>query len=281
MIVVGAGPAGLAAAVYAASEGLRTLVIEREAIGGQAGSSSLIRNYLGFSRGVSGGELAQRAYQQAWVFGASFLLMREVTALRSDDDRLRLEAAGEQLSARAVVLATGASYRRLDLRRPRASSPTPASSTPPAPRRQALAGEAVFVVGGGNSAGQAAMHLSRYASRVTLLVRGDTLADSMSRYLRDALEAAGNVEVRHRAEVAGAVADDDGWLEALELRDLVTGAVETPRDRRPLRPHRRRSPYRLVAGGDRARPRGDTCSPAPTWCATAPCRRAGRWSGRR
>jgi thioredoxin reductase (NADPH) len=225
LLVVGAGPAGLAAAVYAASEGLRTLVIEREAIGGQAGSSSLIRNYLGFSRGVSGGELAQRAYQQAWVFGADFLLMREVTALRSDDDRLRLEAAGEEVSARAVVLATGASYRRLDL--DIIDELTDAGVFYSASTQaQALAGEAVFVVGGGNSAGQAAMHLSRYASRVTLLVRADTLADSMSRYLRDALRAAGNVEVRHRAEVAGAAADRDGWLESLELRDLATGAVE-------------------------------------------------------
>ncbi len=115
VVVVGAGPAGLTTAVYAASEGMSTLVIEREAIGGQAGASSLIRNYLGFSRGISGGELAQRAYQQAWVFGARFMLMREAGSLRAEGERLLLEVAGEDVSAGAVVLATGATYRKLDL----------------------------------------------------------------------------------------------------------------------------------------------------------------------
>ncbi len=227
VVVVGAGPGGLAAAVYAASEGLRTLVIEREAIGGQAGSSSLIRNYLGFSRGVSGGELAQRAYQQAWVFGASFLLMREVTSLEADADRIRLAVAGQkEVSARAVVLATGASYRRLDV--PALEPLTDAGVFYSASTQgQALAGEALFVVGGGNSAGQAAMHLSRHAREVTVLVRDHSLDETMSSYLRHTLDAAENIEVRCRTEVAGAVADEDGWLDALELRNVDSGSVET------------------------------------------------------
>ena len=116
VLIVGAGPAGLAAAVYAASEGLSTLTVEREAIGGQAGSSSLIRNYLGFSRGVSGAELAQRAYQQAWVLGARFLLMREVEALQWERDRYRIRISdGSEVTARAVILATGVAYRQLDI----------------------------------------------------------------------------------------------------------------------------------------------------------------------
>ena len=226
VVVVGAGPAGLTAAVYAASEGLRTLVVERETIGGQAGSSSLIRNYLGFSRGISGGELAQRAYQQAWVFGAKFLLMHEVTSLSWEGDRLCLQLADHgEVSAAAVVLATGASYRRLDvaaLDRLADAGVFYSAGT----QAQALTGDPLFVVGGGNSAGQAAVHLSRYGSRVTLLIRGQTLADSMSRYLRDELEATENVQVRYGTEVVGAVADDDGWLAGLELRDLGSGRVE-------------------------------------------------------
>jgi thioredoxin reductase (NADPH) len=226
VVIVGAGPAGLTTAVYAASEGLRALVVERESIGGQAGSSSLIRNYLGFNRGVSGGELAQRAYQQAWVFGATFLLMREVRSLRPEGDRLRLQIAGDEVSAAAVVLATGAAYGKLDVPILDEMADTGvfySAST----QGQALSGEVLFVVGGGNSAGQAAMHLSRYASRVTLVVRDTSLADSMSRYLRDALDATANVEVRYRAEIVDAVADEDGWLDALVLIDLDSGERET------------------------------------------------------
>jgi thioredoxin reductase (NADPH) len=227
LAVVGAGPAGLAAAVYAASEGLSTLVIEREAVGGQAGSSSLIRNYLGFSRGISGGELAQRAYQQAWVFGASFLIMREVTGLVRSEGRLRLEIAGQpDVEAASVVLATGATYRDLEV--PALERMTDAGVFYTAgSQAAALAGEAVVVVGGGNSAGQAAIHLSRYAESVTLVVRGTDLAESMSSYLREALAASGNVEIRHRTEVADASSDPEGWLEAVVLRDLDSGSTST------------------------------------------------------
>lgn len=190
--VVGAGPGGLAAAVYAASEGLDTLVLESEAIGGQAGSSSLIRNYLGFSRGVSGAELAQRAYQQAWVFGARFAHTRRAVGMRVVDGGFELEVAPrEVVRARAVVLATGVSYRRLS-----APGLVPfvgasvfygASSV----EARAQSGRDVLVVGGGNSAGQAALHLARYARSVSLVVRGRSLAASMSQYLIDQLDAAG------------------------------------------------------------------------------------------
>ena len=222
VVIVGAGPAGLAAAVYAASEGLRTLVVERESIGGQAGSSSLIRNYLGFSRGVSGGELAQRAYQQAWVFGAEFVAMRDVRSFRRDGERLSLEVAEDTVTAATVVLATGAEYRRLGVDALEAMTDAGVFYSAGA-QAQALAGEDVFVVGGGNSAGQGAMHLSRYASRVTLLVRAETLAESMSDYLQRALAATPNVDVQYRAEVVGGTGDEDGWLESLVVRDLGSG----------------------------------------------------------
>jgi thioredoxin reductase (NADPH) len=225
VVIVGAGPAGLTAAVYASSEGLRTLVIEREGVGGQAGSSSLIRNYLGFSRGIGGAELARNAYQQAWVFGTRFLLAREATALRLEGARPALEISGEEpVTASAVVLATGISYRRIEI--PALEELTGAgiyygmSSS----EASALSDESVYVVGGGNSAGQAAMHLCRYASHVTLLVRGETLADSMSQYLRQALAATSNVEVRHGVEVI----DGGGGsrLEWLTLRHARSGQIE-------------------------------------------------------
>ncbi|HEX8645331.1 MAG TPA: FAD-dependent oxidoreductase [Thermoleophilaceae bacterium] len=218
VVVVGAGPGGLAAAVYAASEGLRTLVIERESIGGQAGSSSLIRNYLGFSRGVSGAELAQRAYQQAWIFGTRFVLMRTASRIRTGADGLHtIEiAGGGEVTARAVVLATGVSYRRLGapgLEELAGSGVYYGASVAEA---SGLSGEDVYVVGGGNSAGQAAMHLARFARRVTMLVRGPSLTATMSSYLIDTIDAAANVEVMPQTEVVGAAGE--GHLERLTLR---------------------------------------------------------------
>jgi thioredoxin reductase (NADPH) len=224
--VIGAGPAGLAAAVYASSEGLRALVVEREAIGGQAGSSSLIRNYLGFARGVSGTELAQRAYQQAWVFGTSFMLMRDVVELRAGERRHTLRTAdGAEFEAGAVVLASGVSYRRLENPALAALEGSGVFYGASAAEAKALAGRRVFVVGGGNSAGQAAMHLCRWAERVTLVVRGPSLAASMSSYLREAIEAAANVEVMLETEVAGG--EGESRLESLSLRDLASGATAT------------------------------------------------------
>ena len=211
LAVVGAGPAGLAAAVYAASEGLRTLVLEGESIGGQAGSSSLIRNYLGFSRGVSGAELAQRAYQQAWVFGARFAHTRRVSGMRLVDGGFELDVAGgDVVRARAVVLASGVTYRRLSAPGLQpfvgASVFYGASSV----EARAQSGRDVLVVGGGNSAGQAALHLARYARSVSLVVRGPSLAASMSRYLIDQLDAAGVGLVTGAHVVdAGAAAEPD------------------------------------------------------------------------
>jgi thioredoxin reductase (NADPH) len=225
VIVIGAGPAGLTAAVYAASEGLSTLVIDRAGIGGQAGTSSLIRNYLGFARGISGGELAQRAYQQAWVFGSHFTLMREVHALdRSAEGWNVFLDKGEQARGRAVVLATGISYRRLGvpaLERLLGSGVFYGASVSEA---RALAGASVLVVGGGNSAGQAAMYLSRYAASVTLVVRGQSLAASMSQYLQDALAATGNVSIAMDTEVVDG--GGEHRLEHVTLRRRSSGACE-------------------------------------------------------
>jgi thioredoxin reductase (NADPH) len=226
VMVIGAGPAGLATGVSASSEGLRTLVAEGEAIGGQAGSSSRIRNYLGFSRGVSGAELAQRAYQQAWVFGTHFLLMRQVSALRKEDGRFVITIAGAgEARARAVILATGVSYRRLGIPALEDLTGSGVFYGASAADAQGLAGQDVYVVGGGNSAGQAAMHLSRYARSVTILVRGESLAESMSAYLRDEIAAADRVGVRYRSEVAGG--GGEGRLAWLSLRDNAAGTTAT------------------------------------------------------
>jgi thioredoxin reductase (NADPH) len=225
VVVVGAGPAGLAAAVYASSEGLRSLVVERESVGGQAGSSARIRNYLGFARGVSGSELAQRAYQQAWVFGTDFLLMREVVALRPVGDRLLLVTGdGTEIKARSVVLAMGVSYRQLDvaaLDRLVGRGVFYGSSPSEAPR---FTGGNTFVVGGGNSAGQAAVRLSRYARRVTLVVRGDELADSMSKYLRDEIDAIDGIDVRLRTEILDG--HGERWLDSITLRERDSRSTE-------------------------------------------------------
>ena len=217
VVIVGAGPAGLAAAVYASSEGLRALVVERESIGGQAGASTRIRNYLGFSRGLSGAELAQRAYQQAWVFGATFLLTREVTGLstRAGMHVVSLDG-GSEVEAASVVLAMGVSYRRLGiqgLEELEGSGVFYGAS--PSEARQ-YTGESVFVVGGANSAGQAAIHLARYAGKVSLLVRGASLSASMSQYLVDEIEGKDNIDVLLSTEVVDVAGD--GQLERLVLR---------------------------------------------------------------
>jgi thioredoxin reductase (NADPH) len=225
VIIIGAGPAGLTTAVYASSEGLSTLVIDRAGVGGQAGTSSLIRNYLGFSRGISGGELAQRAYQQAWVFGARFSFMREARKLKREEDRwvVALDAGGEA-SGRTVVLATGVSYRRLGipaLERLVGAGVFYGASVSEA---RTQAGGDAFVVGGGNSAGQAAMHLSRYAANVVVVVRGQTLERTMSHYLQTELAATSNVSIRFDTEVVGG--DGDGRLEHVELRQRSSGHTE-------------------------------------------------------
>jgi thioredoxin reductase (NADPH) len=225
LAIVGGGPAGLAAAVYGASEGLRTVVVEREAIGGQAGTSSLIRNYLGFPKGISGAELAQRAWQQAWLFGAKFVFARGCAGLRAVGDRRLLAIEnGRELSARAVVLACGATYRRLEatgLERFVGAGVFYTAMTD----QRVMRGKDAWVVGGGNSAGQAVVHLSRYARKVTLLVRASSLEKGMSDYLVQAIRHLPNVEVRLNTEIASG--DGERTLERLVLRNRETGATET------------------------------------------------------
>jgi thioredoxin reductase (NADPH) len=223
--VVGGGPAGLTAAVYAGSEGLGTLVIERHVIGGQAGASSLIRNYLGFPRGISGAELTQRAYQQAWLFGAKFVFSREAVSLRVNGATKALSLSdGREISASSVIVATGAKYRRLEV-----------------PELDRFVGNSIFyttfgetrlvrgldvaVVGGGNSAAQAVVHLANFARSVTLIVRGTSLARTMSDYLVQQVRGTPNVRVRLESEVVGG--DGAEYLEALQIRDRVRGSVET------------------------------------------------------
>jgi thioredoxin reductase len=221
--VVGAGPAGLAAAVYASSEGLRTVVIEPEAIGGQAGTSSMIRNYPGFAQGISGARLAFAAYQQAWLFGATFLFMRQVEDLSGDEGQYRLRLSdGNTLTARSVVLASGVSYRRLGVPGLEKLLGRGLFYGAGVSEAAAMRGRKVFVVGGGNSAGQAAMHLSRWAEQVTILVRGHSLADSMSDYLVRETDATPNVDVRYGVRVADGTGADQ--LEELTLEDTRTGA---------------------------------------------------------
>jgi thioredoxin reductase (NADPH) len=223
--VIGAGPAGLAAAVYSASEGLSTVVLEPEAIGGQAGTSSLIRNYLGFPTGVSGGDLAVRAYTQAWNFGAEYVYGNPAVGLRPEGSDFVVTAAdGSEVRSRAVVVASGMAYRRLGIPALEALTGAGVFYGAAASEAKAMTDGEVFVVGGANSAGQAAVHLARYAARVTVLVRGRSLADSMSEYLITEIESTSNIAVRHRVAVTGGTGR--GRLESLILTDLESGEAE-------------------------------------------------------
>jgi thioredoxin reductase (NADPH) len=226
VVVVGAGPAGLSAAVYGASEGLRTIVVDEGGIGGQARSSSLIRNYLGFPSGVSGNRLAEQAYEQASVFGAGFVLMHRVTELRRSEGRFEISLAdGRRINGAAVILATGAAYRRLGVPALEELNGAGVFYGGPASEAHAFIGKEVYVVGGGNSAGQAALHLARYARRVTVVVRSASLETGMASYLVREIAATPNVEVRPRTSVVGG--GGDGYLQELVLRDDGAGADET------------------------------------------------------
>ena len=226
IVIVGSGPAGLSAAVYAASEGLRTLVVDEGGIGGQARSSSLIRNYLGFPSGVSGSRLAEQAYEQASVFGASFVFMHAAIALGRSGDRLGISLSdGRRLSAATVILATGASYRRSGAPSLEALNGAGVFYGGPASEAHALIGKDAYIAGGGNSAGQAALHLARYARRVTVVVRAGSLEAGMSHYLVREVKATPNVEVHVRTEVVGG--GGDGRLQELVLRETATGDERT------------------------------------------------------
>jgi thioredoxin reductase (NADPH) len=223
--VIGAGPAGLAAAVYGASEGLSTVVLEPEAIGGQAGTSSRIRNYLGFPDGVSGQDLAVRAFTQAWNFGAEYVYGSPATGLRAEGaHRVVTVGDGGEIRTRAVVIATGMSYRRLGIPSLEALTGVGVFYGAATSEAKAVKDREVFVVGGANSAGQAAVHLAGYAARVTMLVRGPSLAESMSEYLVKQVASTTNITVRHGVEVVDGAGT--GRLESLTLRDRGSGATQ-------------------------------------------------------
>jgi thioredoxin reductase (NADPH) len=218
VVIVGAGPAGLTAAVYAASEGLQTVTLEETVSGGQAGNSPMIRNYPGFPHGVSGHDLTRRACEQAWMFGAHMVFAQPAVGLetRGDEHVVRL-ASGRHLATKAVIVATGIAWRRLGVPRLEALIGSGVFYGAAGSELGAMEGRDVFVVGAGNSAGQTTLHLARYARQVTMLVRGDSLERSMSDYLIREIGATPNITVRLRTEVTDGHGSDH--LEALTLHD--------------------------------------------------------------
>jgi len=228
LAIIGGGPAGLAAAVYGASEGLRTVLVEQEAAGGQAGTSSRIENYLGFPAGLSGEELTQRARRQAMGFGAEIVITRSVTAVEAAAETRALVLDGEErVGCRTILIATGVAWRLLPV--PGLDRLVGRGVTYGGTPAEALStrGKNVFLIGGGNSAGQAALFFASYARQVTILIRGETLAASMSRYLIDQLAAKTNIAVEQRAEMVAVAGDDQ--LEAITVKDLRTGSERTAR----------------------------------------------------
>ena len=225
VVVVGAGPAGLTAAVYAASEGLQTVVLEASVSGGQAGSSPMIRNYPGFMHGISGHELTRRACEQAWMFGAHMVFSQPCVGLDYQGSKRVVRLAdGCQIAARSVIAAPGIAWRRLGVPRLEALVGSGVFYGAAGSETQAMKGRDVFVVGGGNSAGQAALYLGRHARQVTMLVRGDNLASSMSDYLIREIDVTANVVVRLHTEVADGHGTDH--LEALTLYDRAHDQTE-------------------------------------------------------
>ena len=229
--IVGAGPAGLAAAVYAASEGLSVVVIDARAFGGQAGASARIENYLGFPTGISGQALAGRAFSQAQKFGARMLIPATVTRLACDcagDVPFALEVDGEQvIHSRAVVIATGARYRRPECDNLKAMEGRGVWYWASPIEARMCAGQEVALVGGGNSAGQAAVFLSGHAAKVWMLVRGPGLAASMSKYLIDRIASIPNIELRTRTEIVGLSGTRQSGVESVRWRHRDTRAQET------------------------------------------------------
>ena len=226
LVVVGAGPSGLAAAVYGASEGLDVLVVESNAPGGQAGASSWIENYLGFPTGISGQELAGRAYTQAEKFGAQVLIAKDATELTCDRKPYSIAIdGGPAVPARAVIIATGAEYRRLPIENLSQFEGSGVYYGATFVEAQLCGGEEVIVVGGGNSAGQAAVFLAQTARRVQMLVRSGGLADSMSRYLIRRIEDNPAIVLRTRTEIVGL--EGDGRVERVLWRNTDTGVQET------------------------------------------------------
>src|SRR5882762_6382645 len=222
LAIYGAGPAGLSAAVYASSDGLKTVLIERSAIGGQAGSSSKIENYLGFPTGISGAELAERAREQACRFGTEILVAREgVRGELQPGKRVGHLADGTKIVSRATICATGVEYAHLGLPNEEEYIGAGLYYGAGASEASLTRTEHVFVVGAGNSAGQAAMHFAPFASRVSVVVRGDSLESSLSQYLVDRIRGSTNVEVLTRTEVTGL--DGNSQLQAITLKDSNAG----------------------------------------------------------
>ena len=226
LAIIGSGPAGLAAAVYGASEGLRTVLIEREAPGGQAGTSSRIENYLGFPSGLTGADLARRAVAQARRFGVEVLSPQEVTGIRLDNSyRVVKLADGGEINCHALMISTGVSYRKLDV--PDLERLNGAGVYYGAAMTEAFScrDDDVYIVGGANSAGQAAMYFSKFARTVVMLIRGESLAKSMSQYLIDQIAATPNIQVRTCVSLAAVSGGDN--LETITINDTQTGQPET------------------------------------------------------
>ena len=229
--IYGAGPAGLSAAVYAASEGLRTVLIERHAVGGQAGTSSLIENYMGFPTGISGAELAERARQQAVKFGAELIMMGEGVEAAFRDNRIHVRMAdGSSMVAKSNICATGVEYRRLGVDSEDRFVGSGLFYGAGAAEAPYCLNENVYVVGGGNSAGQAVMHFADHARKVTMLVRGSSLAASLSSYLIERIQERSNVEVLYNVEVSALEGED--VLERIRLRSLIANTEEIVPTRR-------------------------------------------------
>jgi len=223
LAIYGAGPAGLSAAVYAAADGLSTVLVERLTVGGQAGSSSKIENYLGFPQGISGMELAERAREQACKFGVEILLAREGVRAELEPGRgVGVLEDGTRIVARATICATGVAYRRLGLPNEEQLMGSGLYYGAGASEAPLARGQPVFIVGGGNSAGQAAMHFAPHASHVSMVIRDTSLRSTLSRYLIDRIAASANIEVLARTEVSAL--HGDGALREISLRDRATGA---------------------------------------------------------
>lgn len=223
--IIGAGPAGLAAAVYAASEGFETVLIEKQISGGQAGTSSRIRNFPGFTWGIGGEDFAYRTCEQAWLFGANIVFAQEVTRIQPQEGFHIVQVAdGRKVTTKSVVIATGVSWRRLGIPRLESLIGTGVFYGSAGSEAKAMQGKSVCIVGAGNSAGQAASHLAQYASSVTMLVRGDSLSRSMSDYLIREIRETPNIRVRLGTEIM----DGEGTerLEAITVQDRVTGKIE-------------------------------------------------------